>query len=144
MIFCTNFAKVILSAAEACGSSDEEKGGLTLERDGKFTFVGLRNEHEGTDTAIGLYVADREELGLKLTSYIGEGWRMFASFHTHPSFSATPSQLDLTVLFKGFKHNVIFSRATNKFSCSSWEGEQHTVVYATAESIHRISKLSDN
>jgi hypothetical protein len=140
MMSSINFSRVILEAAEICGGSDEEKGGVILEKDDSFLFVPLRNDHAGTHTAIGLYVANRAELGEKIIERIREGWRLFASFHTHPSFSATPSQLDLTVLFRGFKHNVIYSAATKTFSYSTWRNEQSVATYTSLDTVLSTSQ----
>lgn len=113
----------MLSAVEQCIHPLEEEGGVVLFKDGTYLFVRVKNIYEGTPTAKGLYETDQEELIANVLSKVGEGWKLFASFHTHPTFSATPSQLDVSALFRGFKYNIIYSPVRGEFSYSIWEND---------------------
>jgi proteasome lid subunit RPN8/RPN11 len=119
------FAKAVLDAADQCDHPLEEEGGVLLARKDDYRFVKIKNKHKGSHTAISLYEADKLELGKLLFDRYKEGWEICASFHTHPSFSPYPSNLDLDTLFQGFKHNVIYAaRNHGVFSYSTWENDQ--------------------
>lgn len=115
------FAKTVLQAAEECSHPLEEEGGVILSRDDEYCFVKITNIHQGTDTAVALYEAERNELGRCVFDKYRDGWQLFASFHTHPQFAPYPSYIDLDTLFQGFAHNVIFAPLHKTFSYSTWE-----------------------
>lgn len=115
-----NFAKVIFDASLTCeNETTEEQGGIILEKNGEYKFQHIKNLHAGTPTAHGLYEVPSD--GMKdVSALVMDGWRIYASFHTHPAFSARPSNLDTSQLFRGFKYNVIISLHTGMFSISEW------------------------
>jgi proteasome lid subunit RPN8/RPN11 len=110
----------ILSATSQCSHFDEEEGGIIINKDSEYMFAKIKNIYAGTVTAYGLYETDQQELKEKVLDRVAKGWRMYASFHTHPSFSAAPSNLDITKLFQGFRYNVIFSRRNQMLSPNTW------------------------
>ena len=119
----TGYYTAWLQAALECGDvTHEEQGGIILEREGVFEFAKIRNMHQNTPTAAGLYETDHEELKYKIFPKVfNEGWKMHASFHTHPApMSSTPSHTDLSKLFQGFKYNIILAVYDNMFSYSMW------------------------
>jgi len=118
----------------------EERGGVILEKYGDYEFKLIKNIHTDTPVAYGLYEADRNEFGEFIIPLMTSGWKLFASFHTHPTFSATPSALDLAKLFQGFKHNVIYSVQDETCSISSWEGELLKTKYIPISTLLEISK----
>jgi proteasome lid subunit RPN8/RPN11 len=128
----------MLEAAKACDNRREEEGGIILTKDGEYHFVKVKNIHNGTETAAALYETDQTELKDKVLNKVGEGWRLFASFHTHPSFSPTPSSLDLSKLFNGFKYNIIFAPDMNTFSYSQWLGNKSSLYYMPANTLKNI------
>jgi proteasome lid subunit RPN8/RPN11 len=134
------FLKAMLKASEECPSTKEEEGGIIMEKDGQYEFVRVKNVYEGTDRASGLYETDHEELSQLVFSRVCKGWKMHASFHTHPSFSPTPSSLDLDKLFQGFKYNVIYSPTHRTFSYSQWIGEDSCVTYLPTTTIEKLIK----
>ena len=123
------------AAVRECGNSNEEEGGIILVKQNpsnggrSFKFVKVLNKMVGTPAARGLYVADPGEFGEKAFPLLTQGWRQYASFHTHPTFSPTPSSLDEDKLFRGFKYNFIFSNTEKTLSCSEWspQNDLHTV-----------------
>ena len=125
----------VLRASEECVHRYEEEGGVILENAGKYAFVKVKNKHENTQEAIALYETDLSELQEKVFLKLSEGWKMFASFHTHPSFSPTPSQLDLAKLFQGFKYNVIYAKNVDRFSFSEWIQDVSCPVYVPRATI---------
>ena len=135
-----SFVKAILKASEDCTSTQEEEGGLILEKEGVYEFVRVKNLYEGTDRASGLYETDQEELSQLVFSKICKGWKMHASFHTHPSFSPTPSSLDLDKLFQGFRYNIIWSPVHRTFSYSQWIGEDSCVTYIPIKTLEKLIK----
>lgn len=127
-------ARAIATATVECGGSKEEEGGIILVLDQpagirEYKFIKVINDRRGTLSARGLYVANPEDFGKNVFPLITEGWNMYASFHTHPTFSATPSSLDEDKLFRGFKYNFIFSNSERTVSCSEWspQNDLHTV-----------------
>jgi hypothetical protein len=128
----------LLTASEVCDHATEEQGGLILSRDESFLFVPIRNIHIGTITAVGLYETDKLELKTKVFTRMSEGWRMFASFHTHPMFSATPSVTDMTYLFQGFESNYIYAPKPQVFSATIWEGEKSKTTFIPKEKIKEL------
>ena len=125
----------MLQAAEECFNPIEEEGGIIIEKEKVYEFVKIKNVYEGTSSAPSLYETDREKLSELIFSKICKGWKMYASFHTHPSFSATPSDLDLTKLFQSFKYNIIYSVKNDMFSYSEWLGEKIYSVYLPKKTI---------
>lgn len=119
----------MLDASKRCAHHIEEEGGIILNKDEEYTFVKVKNIYEGTDVAAGLYETDQSELSSLVLTKVGEGWKFYASFHTHPQFSPAPSSLDLGKLFQGFKYNVIYSPIMEMFSCSQWFGDQSVHSY---------------
>jgi len=128
----------ILDAAAECTHPVEEEGGIVLSKNDDYVFAKVKNIHSGESIAAGLYETDQQELKEKVLDKIAEGWTMYASFHTHPSFSPTPSTLDLTKLFQGFKYNIIFAPRTNMFSCSEWVGERTAIYYIPTETLKHL------
>jgi hypothetical protein len=130
-----DLARAISTAVVECGDSKEEEGGIILSfihpefGTRQFKFIKVINDRRGTLSARGLYVANPEDFGKHVFPLISEGWNMYASFHTHPTFSATPSSLDEDKLFRGFKYNFIFSNSERTVSCSEWspQNDLHTV-----------------
>jgi len=124
-----------MNAVELCGESWEEEGGIILtasdSRQGKqeFKFVKVLNSNRGTPVAVGLYVTDEQDFGKAVFPLLTGGWNMYASFHTHPTFSATPSSLDRENLFRGFKYNFIYSTLEKTISYSEWSPQNnlHTI-----------------
>jgi hypothetical protein len=129
--FNIGLGRVLTGAAIDCPNRNEEEGGVILinHKKKEYCFVKVRNLHEGTPTAYGLYVADPEEFGGRVIPMLSKGWELYASFHTHPQFPCTPSQLDYNKLFQGFKYNYIYSSRDLEFSCSDWSPQMdlHTV-----------------
>jgi proteasome lid subunit RPN8/RPN11 len=129
----------VLKAKDACANPLEEEGGVILCKDEiEFEFIKLKNKYHTTATAIGLYEADTDEFSDKVIPKIGKGWKMFASFHTHPTFPPRPSQLDVTTLFMGFKYNFIYSPLESKHSCSIWEDNMLTAGYVDNEKLEQL------
>ena len=128
----------MMRAATLCGKSSEEEGGIIIARENECEFVKVKNVHTGTMTAGGLYEASRDELSLKVISRVKDGWKFFASFHTHPTFSPSPSQLDFNKLFQSFKHNIIYSPYQGMFSWLSWiDGGPKFALYYVPQSTVR-------
>lgn len=138
-----NLAQELHRAAELCGKSSEEEGGIILSgpTEGQYEFIKLRNIYAGLQIALGLYEADDQELIDKVLSQVKTGAKMYASFHTHPSFSPTPSNLDLTKLFTSFKHNFIYATERRLYSISEWVGEGGNNLHITYVPQHSISAL---
>jgi len=130
----------VLEAASQCTHHVEEEGGVILERGDEYTFGRVKNIHAGTETAIGLYETDLGELKSNVFNKLKEGWKMYASFHTHPSFGPTPSNLDLTKLFTGFKNNVIFSPRLNVFSFNEWDDDEPVTYYLSESTLQTLLK----
>jgi proteasome lid subunit RPN8/RPN11 len=128
----------LLSAAEACNHPLEEQGGLILKKNEDYLFVQIKNIHAGSHTAVGLYETDKTELKTKIFSRMGEGWLMYASFHTHPCFSATPSVTDMTYLFQGFENNYVYAPKPKVFSATSWEGDTSKTTFMPIDKIKEI------
>jgi len=124
-----NLAQELYRAAALCSKSSEEEGGLLLHRDEDFEFVKLRNIYTGSTTALGLYEAHEGDFGELIVPRVQEGWKLHGSFHTHPSFSPSPSSLDLNKLFMGFKYNYIYATERGYYSASEWMGEAYEDLY---------------
>jgi|CryBogDrversion2_7_1035282.scaffolds.fasta_scaffold00001_22 proteasome lid subunit RPN8/RPN11 len=132
-------SRVITGAAISCPLDNEEEGGIILTKNEiDFVFVKVKNLHAGEEVAYGLYVTDPKDFGEKVISMIGKGWNMYASFHTHPQFAPTPSQLDYDKLFQGFKYNYIYSKKHRAFSFSEWSPQKdlHTFVMGLETLLH--------
>ena len=135
----------MLAGAKECTSTIEEEGGIILEKDGKYLFVRVRNKHEGTPRAPGLYETDLAELKDRVLNRVAEGWKFYSSFHTHPSFSPSPSSLDLSELFTGFKYNVIYSPKLDLFSFNQWVGNKSITYYIPTYTLtHLLSHSNEN
>lgn len=133
----------ILAAGEQCTSNVEEEGGIILYKDADYVFARVKNIHEGTTTAAGLYETDLEELKAHVLSRVAEGWKFYASFHTHPSFSPTPSSLDLTKLFQGFKYNVIYSPKLGLFSFNEWMDGKSITYYISYDTLTHLAQIKN-
>ena len=99
-------------ASKQCNHGVEEEGGIILvnKEDNDYEFIKLRNVNEGTFSAPHLWTADQNEYAEKiLPKVMSKTWKHFASFHTHPRFTALPSGIDLGILFPGFSKNYIYS-----------------------------------
>jgi proteasome lid subunit RPN8/RPN11 len=122
----TGFLK-ILDMARAYGerNKEEETGGIILyrEKDKKYLWQGLPNKHAGTPTARGLYQPVDEIYAAKIVALFPLGWRLHASFHTHPTFPVNPSHTDLTLLFQNFNKNIIYSLSDNEIAIYIWVNE---------------------
>jgi proteasome lid subunit RPN8/RPN11 len=127
----------LLKARDACDNVLEEEGGVIIKKDDSYEFIKLTNVYAGTATAIGLYEADSKEFSKKVITRMNDGWRLCASFHTHPSFSANPSSLDRSTLFQGFKVNFIYSPIKQQFSCSVWLSDILTILYADEQQLEK-------
>jgi proteasome lid subunit RPN8/RPN11 len=129
--FNISLGRALTTAAIDCPKRNEEEGGVILKKIGgdAYTFVKVKNLHEGTPTAYGLYVVEPENFGEMVIPALKKRWELYASFHTHPQFSSTPSSLDYEKLFQGFKYNYIYSHMDREFSCSDWsrKNELHTI-----------------
>jgi proteasome lid subunit RPN8/RPN11 len=133
--------KIMLQAAESCTDPIEEQGGIILSKNNEYCFVKVKNIHEGTATAAGLYETDQTELRENVLTRVGDGWKFYASFHTHPQWSSCPSSLDLEKLFQGFRYNIIFAPTTNMFSHSEWIGEQSAVYYIPKKTVAALTEV---
>jgi proteasome lid subunit RPN8/RPN11 len=135
-----SFMKAMLKASKECQNTREEEGGIIMEKDGVYEFVRVKNHHEGTDRAGGLYETDQDEFSQLVFSRVCKAWKMHASFHTHPTFSPTPSSLDLDKLFQGFRYNVIYSASHRTFSYSQWIEDDSCVTYLPIKTIQKLVK----
>jgi hypothetical protein len=140
MIDYTNkdYLEAISKAVESCTLPYEEEGGIILEKDGSFLYVRVKNIHENTPTASGLYETDAGELTDKVISKVQTGWKFHSSFHTHPTFSPTPSGIDRHELFKSFKFNVIYSPKQDLFSFNEWIENKLITIYISSSTIKTI------
>lgn len=134
--------QAMVLASESCTNKIDEEGGLILKRNEDCCFVKVENKYAGTDIAGGLYETEMQSLSKNVFPLLKEGWQMFASFHTHPMFSASPSSIDMTKLFLGFKYNVIFAPVNdvqpNMFSITIWENDKPYRYYINK---HKILEL---
>jgi proteasome lid subunit RPN8/RPN11 len=97
----------------------EEHGGWILKKGEEYKFFFLKNDNSGTVRAQMLFSANRNDVAKgPLKAIVKEGWSNYATFHTHPQFSVTPSSIDWNLLFQNSKYNFIYSPATNQLSCS--------------------------
>lgn len=136
----TELIAELLKAKDECNNPLEEEGGIIIhnEDNEQYKFVKIKNKYNGTATAIGLYEADVEEFSSKVISKLSKGWKMYASFHTHPTFPPTPSQLDVSTLFEGFMYNFIYSPLEMKYSCCCWVGNILARMTVEKEALEQI------
>jgi proteasome lid subunit RPN8/RPN11 len=132
-------AGAIVDGVNECRHKFEERGGVIMEKFGDYTFVFLSNVHEDSPIAYGLYEASRDEFGSRVIPLMQQGWKLFASFHTHPKFTAHPSSLDLSKLFQGFKYNVIYSDLDTLCSFSEWVADTITTKYIELPTLLKLS-----
>lgn len=108
------------AAVTECENEDkEERGGVIIQKDGNYEFIALRNMKAGTPEARGLWMVHPDDFGKYVVKKLCAGWKAYGSFHTHPSFTASPSTTDLNILFKGYSTNYIYSnrdKTLNKFT----------------------------
>lgn len=106
-------------ARAACTTNMEEQGGVIVRKpEGIFKFIKIENAFAGQPQANTLWLADREEYAEKVIPLFNDGWKNYASYHTHPRWPAQPSSIDLKDLFPGFPVNYIHSSLedeTNRF-----------------------------
>jgi proteasome lid subunit RPN8/RPN11 len=127
-----------MKAAEECSSDQQyEEGGIIFEKDGVFKFQKIENIHDGTPRGISLYEVHTPSYGKLVSEQVMDGWKLFASFHTHPSFSAQPSMIDLDFLFKGYKYNVIYSNLTDSFAFCVWLDDSCYTFFMKKHLIHK-------
>ena len=96
--------------------------------------------YEGTATAISLYEADALEFSEKAISKMKDGWQLYASFHTHPTFEARPSSLDVSTVFQGFKYNFIYSPLKKEYGCCMWLSESLAVITLKEEELEKYAE----
>lgn len=131
----------LVCAVCECPHRVEEEGGIILNKDDDYVFVRIKNIHENTQTAYGLYETDLCELKTKIFPKIAEGWKLYASFHTHPMFGASPSSLDINKLFEGFKNNYIYSPIQKTYSITTWKNNNWNIQFITKEELENLEKL---
>lgn len=139
----------LLHAVTSCGHPAEEEGGIILVNNAAqtFQFVKLRNQNTGTPIAPVLWTADRDEYAKNVIPLFKDGWRHFASFHTHPKFVPFPSTIDINELFPGFSINYIYSQKTQEVTQWDYQKEDETVSFKLANafqfstSFNQINKL---
>ena len=130
----------LLVAAELCQSRQEEEGGIILLKDDQYVFEKIKNKNSGRNEASVLYEVTSEGMQEQIFPRLKDGWKMHASFHTHPSFSTTPSSIDLGKLFLGFRYNFIYSPSGESFSLSEWIDENSCVYYVPKKTIKFLLK----
>jgi len=112
-----------------CLGRHEEEGGIILRNGEVFRFIKLTNRHTGTPTAVGFFEVDPQEYAEKILPLFNEGWKNYASFHTHPTgCRARPSMVDLTRLFNGFPDNYIWSPSFKELNQFSYGGEKDQTI----------------
>jgi proteasome lid subunit RPN8/RPN11 len=141
--------QTLLRAAKTCQSEElEEEGGIIMANkdESEFRFIKLGNTNSGTPTAKVLWTADRNEYAKTILPMFHEGWRQYASFHTHPQFLPTPSSVDTTQLFPGFRTNYIYSRITASIVEYEYvSGDVNWIVsYSVAPEADEIIVLQEN
>jgi hypothetical protein len=94
----------------------EERGGFILKKGNDFKFIPVMNIHTGTSISHGLYRPEPNEFGEKvLGPILYDGWKLYASFHTHPNgYSPIPSGIDVQQLFLGHQINYIYATKTDE------------------------------
>lgn len=101
-----------------------EAGGFILEKNKQYGFVDVPNKHHGTQIGQALYEPAMEVFAKILNPYFKDGWKLFASFHTHPSFTAQYSNIDYENLFQNFPINYIKSIRYDQIIKYSWINEK--------------------
>ena len=117
----------LVKAIKDCAYSPEEEGGIIFEKDGEYKFVYLENDLAGTPAAAAL-ISFKGDFG-KAIAAMDAGWKSFASFHIHPSFSPRYSNIDYTKLFQGFKTNYIYSNMSGELAKYEWKGDSLLTKY---------------
>lgn len=118
-----SLATALEEAVQTCSKERhdvEEDGGIILCKDDMYIFFPIRNSNTGTPIAPVLYSADRDVYAKTILPMFKDGWRQYASFHTHPQFTPYPSHIDMTQLFKGFLTNYIYSGVYDKLMRYEW------------------------
>lgn len=123
-----SLTKAIHRFIDTCENKLEEEGGVILKKNGEYRFIKLANTLKGTQTAIALYKVDPIEYGKLVIPLFGEGWRLYASAHIHPSFSTQYSGIDYHNLFQGFKINFIYSHRFNELSEYEWTEDKELTL----------------
>lgn len=136
-----SLARAVAAAVESCTDPVEEEGGCILASGlGEFKFMKVLNYKTGTPVARGLYVADPDAFGGEVFPELSRGWNLYASFHTHPTFTATPSTLDRKELFRGFKYNYIYSIQEKTLSYSEWSPQNDLhIIYLNLSTLNYLS-----
>lgn len=103
--------QVLKRAVKECAIDLEEHGGIILvDKTGhNFEFVYINNVNTGQSLAQHLWTGNGVEFAELIIPQVRKGWKIYASFHTHPQFRAFPSNIDITQLFRGFPLNYIYS-----------------------------------
>lgn len=140
----------LTEAVKACNSpTKEEEGGVILFNKDDYRFVKLSNVNSGETLAAVLWTADRNEYAAQVIPLFKDGWKHYASFHTHPNFPPFPSGIDRFNLFPGFPVNFIYSplykmvveyfypQADNKLSLSQGK------AYSTIDIEHSCTLIDD-
>ena len=116
---------VLLQAIHACyidvpvPTRIEEHGGWILQKGDDYQFFFLKNDNSGSVRGQMLFTANGQDVAKgPVKAMMKEGWSNYATFHTHPQFSITPSSIDWNLLFQNSKHNFIYSPATEQLGCS--------------------------
>jgi len=134
----------LLQATQECTLQTEEEGGILCHKPDtqECRFERLLNSHSGTPQAHTLFEPDYQVIGETFQRIVKEHWRVYGSFHTHPSFSPTPSGIDHALLFRSFSLNVIWAPKQGTLSLSRWDlsGEkpQLQTTYSTIEHVKEI------
>lgn len=103
--------QAIDAAIAATKANHEEEGGVIIHHpeSGEFEFIHLTNANSGTAIAPSLFTAVPTEYFEKVVKKFKDGWRQYASFHTHPAFTPYASGIDRANLFLGFSDNFIYA-----------------------------------
>lgn len=114
----TNIIQILSQARDECTEGLEEEGGVILENitTSELQYIKVRNANTGTEIAPVLWTADRFDYAKKVLPLYAQGWKRYASFHTHPQFVPYPSSIDFNVLFPGFPINYIYSPVTQEIT----------------------------
>lgn len=123
-----SLVEALRQALQECKGENEEEGGFLVKKDDDTVqFFKITNAHSGTLTARGLFEPDRAEYGEKVIASYGQGFKNFASFHTHPTnYPAYPSGTDVTRLFNGQPINFIWSPSLKDLRVYTYLGRKET------------------
>ena len=132
MVKLCSLESALTDAVALCAPPDlkEECGGVVMHKasdiptEDEYVFYMLKNIDAGTAQAETLWTADRHQYAKTIIPLFKKGWRQFASFHTHPQFLNWPSEIDINVLFPGFKWNYIFSGVTRQLARYSYSNDK--------------------